>query len=131
MTIKSTIAEIEDALEKYGQDRVRLSAAGELIILDAPEPPPPRARRTTHTFSTTDVVLFGGAVYAADFSHETQLEAPERVGLLIDPKHFRKFVDAEGECAMHHFTMWLQAEGAVVGKCWNLGETLSDAERKA
>lgn len=100
--------------------------------LQVPLEPPTRQRiRHTHTYSTTDIVILDGFIYAEDFSHETQLEAPERVGKFIDPKRFRKFGPFDGESAMHLFTMWLQEEGAVVDKCWNVGAELSDAERQA
>ncbi len=87
---------------------------------------------TTHTYATTNIVLLGGFVYAEDFGHDTaQVDVPERVTKFIDGEHLRKFGDFDGETAMHHFTMWLQAVGAVVDQCWILGPELSDEERKA
>jgi hypothetical protein len=96
------------------------------VVIATPSP----VVRRTHTYSTTNIVILEGHIYAEDFSHKAQIEAPERVGLLIDPAHFRKFGDFQHSSAMHHFTMWLQDVGAVVDKCWILGPELSDSERK-
>lgn len=91
---------------------------------------PNASGRTTHTYSTTNVVLLDGFIYAEDFGHETgQVDVPARVAAHIDAKHLRKFGAFAGESAMHHLTMWLHDVGAVVEKCWILGETLSDEER--
>lgn len=89
--------------------------------------------RVTHTYSTCNIVIIAGEIYVEDFSMEPDRVAQEaahtRPFRFIDHNHFRRFVDHEGENAMTLFTCWLHEVGAVVGKWWNLPETLTEEER--
>lgn len=132
MKIKPTIAEIEAALDEFGQDRVGFGPDGELVVAELKGVPPLPRSRTTHTYATTNIVILGGVIYAEDFSHDTSsVDVPDRVAAILDRDHLRKFGDFEGKTAMHLFTMWLHDKGAVVDQCAILGAELSDAERQA
>lgn len=86
----------------------------------------------TRTYSTTNIVIDAvrGWVWAEDFAHDTfaGIQANpflDRAGTFIDKAHAHAFE------SMATFTDWLQEMGAVVDQCTILGETLSEAERKA
>ncbi len=84
----------------------------------------------THTYPTTNIVLdaAGLTIWVEDFSYDTPAAVTnpfrDRVGRFLNRDHVRIFTD------WSEFTMWLHEVGAIVDKCWILGETLTDEERQ-
>lgn len=137
MTVNpEALANLRDNQRQLDADGTEVGVSRQALneVLEAfADPAPLRVPllRRTHTYATTDIAIHGGFIYAQDFGHETgPIEVPDRVASVLDAKHLRKFGTHQGDGAMYHFTMWLHDVGAVVGHCYDLPETLTDAERQ-